>query len=401
LQVGRFGRRAGSKFKKRRKKIAMGIYKRGDTYWYRFNWNGETIRETTKTSNRRVAGQIESARKVALARGEVGIIDPRKIPTLEKFAPRFTEAIETRCADKPATVSFYRDKLKCLTAHSQLASTRLDRIDEAMIDAYIQERIRTTSRRGKPLSPASVNRELATLRRMLRLAYDWNVISRVPRIHLLRGERNREFVLGHDLEPVYLSALKQPLRDVAMVLLDTGLRIGEVLKLEWTNVHLEPAKNAKYGYLTVRASDAKNSKSRNIPLTDRASSVLNVQGREASNVFHRSDDSPLYQTWLNQQHAAVREALKLPDDFVLHSLRHTFGTRLGEAGADAFTIMKLMGHSTVTVSQRYVHPSPEFMESAVSRLEDLNTSKQPAKHGVGTKLGTETPFVSVPNEQVA
>ena len=50
----------------------MGIYKRGDLYWYRFNWNGETMRESTKTSNKRVAAQIESARKTALAKGEVG-----------------------------------------------------------------------------------------------------------------------------------------------------------------------------------------------------------------------------------------------------------------------------------------------------------------------------------------
>jgi len=60
---------------------------------------------------------------------------------------------------------------------------------------------------------------------------------------------------------------------------------------------------------------------------------------------------------------------------VLHSLRHTFGTRLGEAGADAFTIMRLMGHSTMTVSQRYVHPSPEAVELAYERLTALNLQK--------------------------
>jgi len=60
---------------------------------------------------------------------------------------------------------------------------------------------------------------------------------------------------------------------------------------------------------------------------------------------------------------------------VLHSVRHTFGTRLGESGADAFTIMKLMGHSTVTVSERYVHPSPESVERAVERLLALRMQK--------------------------
>lgn len=78
---------------------------------------------------------------------------------------------------------------------------------------------------------------------------------------------------------------------------------------------------------------------------------------------------------LGQQQKRIRELLKLPNDFVLHSLRHSFGTRLGEAGANAFTIMKLMGHSAVTVSQRYVHPSPEAVELAYERLTALNLHK--------------------------
>ncbi|MGD1073442.1 MAG: tyrosine-type recombinase/integrase, partial [Bryobacteraceae bacterium] len=80
---------------------------------------------------------------------------------------------------------------------------------------------------------------------------------------------------------------------------------------------------------------------------------------------------------LGQQHARVRALLKMPADFVLHSLRHTFGTRLGESGADAFTIMRLMGHSTVTVSQRYVHPSPEALELAYERMTAMNLRRLP------------------------
>jgi integrase len=57
-------------------------------------------------------------------------------------------------------------------------------------------------------------------------------------------------------------------------------------------------------------------------------------------------------------HSRVRKALK-PPGAVIDSIRHTFGTRLGEAGADAFTIMRAMGHSSITVNQKYVHPTPE------------------------------------------
>jgi integrase len=56
-------------------------------------------------------------------------------------------------------------------------------------------------------------------------------------------------------------------------------------------------------------------------------------------------------------------------DFVLHSLRHTMLTRLGESGVDAFTIMRIAGHSSITVSQRYIHPTPEAVERAFERLQ--------------------------------
>ena len=56
----------------------------------------------------------------------------------------------------------------------------------------------------RPLSVATINRELATLRRLLRLAQEWKVIDRVPRIRLFRGEKNREFVLSYKQEALYL-----------------------------------------------------------------------------------------------------------------------------------------------------------------------------------------------------
>jgi integrase len=160
--------------------------------------------------------------------------------------------------------------------------------------------------------------------------------------------------------------------------LDTGLRLGEALTLEWPQVRLEPAQGAKFGYLTVLSGKAKSRKSRNVPLSERAVAMLKKWGpAETGLVFHRQDGTPLRESQLDEHHARIRKLLKLASDFVLHSLRHTFGTRLGESGADAFTIMRLMGHSTVTVSQRYVHPSPEAVELAYERLTALNLRRVP------------------------
>jgi len=351
-------------------------------WWYKFTWNRECIRESTKQSNKRVAEQIESAHKASLAKGEVGIREKRVVPTLRQFAPEFESAIRTQCAEKPRTVEFYESRVRQLLA-SELSDRTLDGIDESAIEKYRQTRTSTKSRFGRPLAPGSVNRELATLRRMLRIAYEWKLIDRVPRIKLLRGEKSRESILSRDKESTYLAALPFPLCHVATVLLDTGLRLGELLSLDWAQVQLTPANGAKFGYLTVLSGKAKNSKCRNVPLSERAVSILRQWNPEPNGLaFHRQDMKPLQPSRLDQQHSRMRKLLNMPHDFVLHSLRHTFGTRLGEAGADAFTIMRLMGHSTVTVSQRYVHPSPEAVELAFERLIALNMQT------VGTNLGT-------------
>jgi len=226
-----------------------------------------------------------------------------------------------------------------------------------------------------------VNRELATLRRALRLAQEWKVISRVPRLRLLPGERNREFVLSRAQEPRYLETAPQPLRDVAVLILDTGLRVGEAVALEWPDVNLNPIEGARLGFLRIRRGKSKNSK-RNLPLTSRVREMLSHRfndAKQAANgngiplrVFSDAESRPVSVDYLDRAHFALRKAQGLPRDFVLHSLRHTMLTRLGESGVDAFTIMRIAGHSTIIVSQRYVHPSLEAVENAVERLEALN-----------------------------
>ncbi len=258
-----------------------------------------------------------------------------------------------------------------------MCGARLNAIDEAVIDGYKQRRTRQASRFGQPVSPASVNRELATLRRLLRLAQEWRVLDRVPRIRLLRGEHNREFVLSHGLEPKYLQAAPQPLRDVAILMLETAVRPGEAVNLQWQDVYLRPAVRAKFGYIAIRGSKSKYAK-RNLSLTARAAEMLKARkGATKSRWVFPGDslDAPILGTSIDHQHEDVRDTLKVSKEFVVHSLRHTMLTRLGEAGADAFTIMKIAGHSSVTVSQRYVHPTPEGMERAFERLQELNAAK--------------------------
>ena len=348
----------------------MSIFKRGSVYWYHFLFNGEHIQRSTKQGNPRKARQMEAAHRTALAMGEVGIEERKAAPMFGEIAKRFIAHVETRHENKPQTVKFYAAKLSRLLAYKPIASAKLDRIDEGVIEGYVVARRAT-------VGPATVNRELATLRRMLRLAYEWREIQRVPRIRLLTGERVRDFVLSRKQEALYLAACPQPLNDLAVLMLETGLRIGEALHLEWTDVRLVPVNGARFGYLRVREGKSKNAR-RVIPLTDRAAAMLRerLTAKESEIVFANREGKVYLGTSINHLHRkAVAPTVEgkrrelFPADFVLHSLRHTMLTRLGESGVDAFTIMRIAGHSSIVVSQRYIHPTPEAVERAFERLQ--------------------------------
>jgi integrase len=253
-----------------------------------------------------------------------------------------------------------------LLEFAPLASSPLDKISKALIASYVQ------SRHGD-VAVATINRELATLRRILYLAHDWNEIPAVPRIKMLSGERHRDFVLSCKQEKVYLTAAPQPLQDVAVLLLETGLRLGEAIALKWTDIELDAANGKKLGYLFVREGKSKNAR-RHVSLTPRAQGMLVNRSLESKSeyVFANGQGKPYLVTSLDHLHKKLREDLQLVKDFVIHSLRHTFLTRFGETGADAFTIKKVAGHSSVTISERYIHPTPEGQERAFERFANLN-----------------------------
>ena len=121
-------------------------------------FNGERVQCSTKQGNPRVARQIEAAHRTKLAKGELGIVAPKKVATLQEFSTRFQAEIKVHCAGKPRTIDFWNQKLTRLMEFEPLAASPLDKIDKALIASYVQSRHDT-------VAVATINRELATLRR--------------------------------------------------------------------------------------------------------------------------------------------------------------------------------------------------------------------------------------------
>src|ERR1035438_1630464 len=190
----------------------MAVYKQPKSkyWWYKFTWNGTPIRETTKQTNKRVAEQMEAAHRTALAKGEVGIRDRKPAPTLVEFADQdFLPFVRSTKAEKPNTIRFYENSVDNLKAYPKLTEIPMDAITHDAIQGFIvyRQNQKQERRDGKALEVSTINRDLATLRRMFHLAEEWGKVPTVlPKVKLLPGENQRERVLIADEEATYLKA---------------------------------------------------------------------------------------------------------------------------------------------------------------------------------------------------
>src|SRR5262249_46113818 len=190
----------------------MSVYKRGNLWWYDFIFEGVRFQGSTKQGSRRVAEQIEAAKRTQLAKGEVGIRERKPVPTFAEFEKRFRAEMKSTHSAKPRTVTYYTNSLDRLLEFAPLRNARLDLIEEALIAEYIAKRRTMTGRTGKPPAVASLNRELEVLRRALRVAVNWKVLLSAPTVARLRGERQRDRNLTHEEEQSYLAAACPVLR---------------------------------------------------------------------------------------------------------------------------------------------------------------------------------------------
>lgn len=223
------------------------------------------------------------------------------------------------------------------------------------------------------LSIASVHRELETLRAMLRLAENrgWIALNPLnagsaPLINKA-DEVRRERVLSQDEEKELLEAAstgkgaerRKHLKPLIILALDTGMRRGEMLKLQWKDVDF------KVGVIRVLAQNTKTQRTRLVPLTKRASAALlelkDNDTQPEDTVFGVSDN-------VKRSFAGALTRAKLTD-LHFHDLRHTAITRMVAAGIPHTEVMKISGHTQMATFQRYLNPTEKRIASLGTMLE--------------------------------
>lgn len=359
----------------------MSIFKRGGVYWFEFWHDGRRYRKSTNVRNQRAAGDIERAFRTALAKGEVGITERKAIPGFRASMGNFLNWSEEEHAAHPRT--HVRYKTSSVALLSFFGDTPLDKITPEEVERFKTTRsgeFKTVRAKGKGVRvktkkrvrPATVNRELACLKAVFNFAIKADVVVRNPvsRVKFLAENNQQTRVLSHVEERDYFANASPLLRDVARLILETGMRPEEVYTLRPENVDL------LRGVLQVPHGKTAAAR-RLLRLTSVALEVLRrrMNGLKTPYVFPCESDSERPIPKVNNAHdRAVKDSGIAP--MRLYDLRHTWATRAAMSGIDLVTLAAMLGHSRIQMVLRYAHPTQEHQTQAMEQLERFNAEQQ-------------------------
>lgn len=251
-------------------------------------------------------------------------------------------------------------------SETPLAALTAARISEYKAGRLGAASVRRKDADGNPrkLSPASINRPLATLRHLLRLAAEeWEVLPRVPTIKLEREREGRLKWLPEDAAVRLLDACRRSrnadLADLVEFCLFTGVRRGEALALTWERV------DRARGVIRIEVS--KSGYRRDVPLNANADAVLAGRWTDGARgyVFGSRNWNRFRTAWESAVAAAGVE------DFHFHDLRHTFASWLVQRGRTMKEVQDALGHRTLAMTNRYAHLAPEHLRAAVGALDGV------------------------------
>lgn len=233
------------------------------------------------------------------------------------------------------------------------------------------------------LNPKTINNHLGALSKILHSAVEWNELDTIPVMKPLKGLSKETRTLTDEECSRLLSDHTAPVwRLMVLVGLNTGLRLGELSGLRWENIDFDQHTiNVKQSIVRGRITSPKNHKSRIIPMTKTLDDVLYAIKKSSGWVFEQSDDD------LNVAKRAADGLARMCKRAGIkrigwHALRHTFATQLAMRGVSLYYIQKLLGHSSITMTERYSHFSSDVLHDAVAVLNDPTKI---LRHHQGTK----------------
>jgi integrase len=315
---------------------------------------------------RRQGYSSKSEAETALDQFKAELAAPKSKPSIT-LGQAFEKYFETK-ARKKSLAEDRRQAEHLTVAFGE--DTPLVDVTSGRIADYKATRLATKSRQFKaPLSAAAVNRPLALLRHLLRLAHsEWDLLAAVPTVRLEDEPEGRLRWLTPEEANRLLAAARESrnpdLADLIELSLFTGLRQSEALELTWDRV------DRSRGVLLLDVT--KSGRRRQVPLNEGADAVLARRGPKDEGLVFSSSNWDRYRTAWD---GAVKRA-KLTD-LRWHDLRHTFASWAVQRRVSLYELKELLGHSTLTMVKRYAHLAPEHLRAAAAALDGVLASSKP------------------------
>lgn len=336
----------------------MSIYRRGTVWWYSFMVKGKTHRGSCKTTDEKEALEFHDRARSDAWRTRI-IKDAQK-HTVE-------EAIDRYLREHEHKRSYKDDQRYGKWWLEEFASAKVVLLEDVTPDivADIREDAlkRKAFRRGLT-KPATMNRRLAFLRSVINAAgKEWLWLERVPKIKLLAGEVERRRFLTPEEVIRLVEALPEPYSDMALLAVSTGLRQGNILRMEWSWVDM------RRKTVTFPDEVMKNGLPFSCPLNETAMLVIRRQlGRDDTRVFVNGVETISYvpsEIW-----AAALEKAGLTD-VRWHDLRHTWASLLRQSGVELSELQELGGWESPIMVQRYAHLNVEHLAVHANKMDGL------------------------------
>ncbi len=322
----------------------MALNKRGEIWHYDFAMDGRRFRGSTNEKVLSKARLIEAHLMSEARQRKLNV--HRRTLTLTDFSKRFLDWVKSARLE-PESRKYYESGWRMLS-QTPIAAMRMAHITTDEAEALRFEH-----------SPANANRALRTLRRMMGKAEEWGAITAAPRIKLMK-EEGRSATIDSEAEAKLLAVAKQPLRDVLIIMLDSGIRPGEVFRMCWGDID--------WNHGTIFIPRGKTPRSRRyIPMSDRVMEALRLRRKDQEQgwVF-RSDSKPGHLTTVATAFETARAEAKLSSAIKLYSARHTFATKIMGATGDLSLVMRALGHTNAQTAMIYQHPSLERVRAVVN-----------------------------------
>lgn len=331
------------------------LIRRGKYWHYTFQINGRRYRGSTEETVRARAAQVEAHKIAKVREGGADAIVTGRAPILSEWAAtvlKYYEELVAAGHRDADTDRYYRNGWRLLSV-TKIASYRLDRITAK--DAHVLI---------FPGGPSNANCALRTLRRLLHAAVEERRLVKAPEISIVE-EKGREQLIEPWMEDLLLRHAVQPLHDILIHMYDAGCRPEEVMRARRSHLLWERER--------VRVSKHKTSAdvgTRYVPFTERMQQMyLDHKNKEDDWLYPSKRAASGHRVTIAKQWKACVEAVNaeratqnlapLPEELVPYCARHTFATDLLNDSKNLRLVQKVLGHTDIKTTMRYLHPEDE------------------------------------------